>query len=165
MDIAAEIAAIAKNPSNAVQPLHRRIGRAEDAGGEKQAKNLAAAKIIKKGVYGFFLAERASADILVGPQWAVFAVIGANIGNEGFEKNTRAAVGQIHRINPFVLQAAPAVSILRCSAGAGQIVLRIRAEDFQLLLSIRLADYGGHRSLVDRRPVYPGRFDFTPKPN
>jgi hypothetical protein len=68
--------------------------------------------VIEKGVYGFFLAKGASADVLVGAEGTVFAVVGADVGDEGFEQNARSAIRQGDGINPLALWPAPAALII-----------------------------------------------------
>jgi hypothetical protein len=102
--------------------------------------------VIEKGVYGFFFVKGASADVLVGAEGAVFTVVGADVGDEGFEEDAGAAIGEGDGINPVTLSPSPAALVVFASAGACQIVLCVGAEYFQLLLSIRDAYYGGHRT-------------------
>jgi hypothetical protein len=83
-------------------------------------------------------------DLLVSPQRAIFAVIGADIGNQSLEKNARAAVGQRYGIDPSVFRTAHPMIFIPCAARTRQIVLGIGAEYFQFSLCVRPADYGGH---------------------
>lgn len=122
--------------------VHCIIGIIYNGGTQKKTENLLPPVIFHENVCDLFRLKRTSADIASRSNGAVFAVVCACIGKEGFEEDGITALGQGNGIEPFTFRAASSAVIFSCSARTGKVELRIFGEHFEFINGLHVVtDY------------------------
>jgi len=136
MDVAAVTVFVTQNLGGGDQTLHGAVGIPEDAGGEEDAEQPAAAEMVHEQLRHLVRQQRAALGVAVVAQRAVTAVARKRIRNQRLHHDSVTARRERDRVKPAPVEPAPTPLLVAGGAGAGEVVTGVVRKVYEFLKRI-----------------------------